>query len=97
MDIIRILGLLDLLFDCRVIAKAMQRGGGEKEYEIRFWQAYQTLENLVRNLIHPKLVNDEQLGEAGIRKNSVVVLKRIAESQSPAIDLHARYFPSSFL
>src|SRR6266478_5462604 len=80
-----------------MIPESMQGRGGQEENEIRRWQAYQSLENLVRNLVHAILVNNEQLREARIRKHGFVGVPCIPERQNLKVDLHARYFPSSFL
>src|SRR6266542_1780375 len=80
-----------------MVAETIQRRGRQEENEIRRWQAYQTLENLVRNLVHAILVNYEQLREARIHKHGLVGIQSIIEAQRLDLDLHARNFPSSFL
>ena len=80
-----------------MVAESMQCRRGQEENEIRRWQAYQALENLFRNLVHPILVNDEELRQARTHKHILMNIQRLAEGQWPKIDLHAGDFPSSFL
>ena len=66
MDVVGVVGFVDLDFDRGMFSKTVQRGGRQKKDKVRPGKRDQLLEHVVCHLIDAKLVNDQQLGHTRV-------------------------------